>query len=164
MEYTVRMATVDDVDAIVHHRCEMMRELQSTSDETSQQMKDNFRPWLLSRLENREYLGWLALAKDNHVVAGSGLIFLDWPPSILHLEAARRAYLLNVYTEPEHRRRGLARLLRQHAIDWCKANGIPVLSLHASTYGRPIYESLGFLDSAEMRMVLKSRGQANQQT
>jgi GNAT superfamily N-acetyltransferase len=155
MEYTVRTATVDDVDAIVHHRCEMMRELQSTTDEVSQQMKENFRPWLLARLGSREYLGWLAVTQDGRVVAGSGLIFLDWPPSMLHLNAARRAYLLNVYTEPEHRKQGLAHRLTQHAIDWCKENDIPVLSLHASKYGRPIYESLGFQDSAEMRMVLK---------
>lgn len=155
MEYTVRMATANDVDAIVRHRCEMMRELQSTTDDLSQQMKDNFRPWLLRRLESGEYLGWLATAEDGRVAAGSGVIFLDWPPSMLHLHPARRAYLLNVYTEPEDRKRGLAHLLTQHAIDWCKANGIPVLSLHASKYGRPIYESLGFEDSAEMRMVLK---------
>jgi hypothetical protein len=29
-------------------------------------------------------------------------------------------------------------------LDWCKAQGIKSVTLNASEYGRPLYESLGF--------------------
>src|ERR1051325_1963790 len=154
MDYTIRMATADDTDAIVRHRCEMMRELQETTPEVLRLMQQNFRPWLFERLRSGDYLGWLATTEEGEVVAGAGLIFLEWPPSMLHLTPSRRAYLLNVYTDPEHRKQGLAHRLTPCTSDLFKTNNIPVLSLHASRYGRPVYESLKFQDSSEMRLVL----------
>jgi hypothetical protein len=37
-------------------------------------------------------------------------------------------------------------------IDWCRANDFANVSLHASTAARPLYESLGFLPTNEMRL------------
>lgn len=59
--------------------------------------------------------------------------------------------ILNVYTEPAWRRRGLAVLLMQRVLDWAAANGVKSLVLHASNDGRPLYEKLGFTATNEMR-------------
>jgi hypothetical protein len=40
-------------------------------------------------------------------------------------------------------------------IAWCKQEGFARVSLHASEHGRPLYESLGFEDSNEMRLNLR---------
>jgi GNAT superfamily N-acetyltransferase len=63
--------------------------------------------------------------------------------------------IVNVYTEPAHRRRGLARRLMVAMLDWLREQGYGTVSLHASDYGRPLYESLGFAATNEMRMQLK---------
>jgi GNAT superfamily N-acetyltransferase len=52
--------------------------------------------------------------------------------------------VLNVYTHPDYRRRGLARRLMLAVEAWCREHGIPVLTLHASPDGQHLYESLGF--------------------
>ncbi len=59
--------------------------------------------------------------------------------------------VLNVYTEPAWRRRGLAALLMGHVLDWAKANGVKSLVLHASREARLLYEKLGFVPTNEMR-------------
>jgi GNAT superfamily N-acetyltransferase len=59
-----------------------------------------------------------------------------------------------VYTEPQFRRRGLARRLIEAALEWCRENKIDVVILHASPEGRALYESLGFQASNEMRINL----------
>ncbi|PYT98027.1 MAG: GNAT family N-acetyltransferase [Acidobacteria bacterium] len=75
----------------------------------------------------------------------------DWPgyPGEDH---AKRAWILNLYTEPEARRCGVARKLMQAMIDWCRSEGYGAVSLHASAAGRPRYESMGFQQTNEMTL------------
>jgi len=49
----------------------------------------------------------------------------------------RRATILNVYTDPAYRRRGIARALMETMIDWCRSEGFAHVTLHASDDGRP---------------------------
>ena len=59
--------------------------------------------------------------------------------------------MLNVYTEAAHRRRGVARALMDVMLGWCRDRDISRVLLHASDEGRPLYETLGFLPTNEMR-------------
>lgn len=156
--YTIRTATIDDVDTIIEHRRNMVREIRHCEESTLDLMSEAFRKWLPSRIISGEYRGWLAIEKDNSVVAGLGLWILDdWFPSVLPSGGIveERGYLLNVYTDPEHRMNGLSRLLVSTSLDWCRERGIKMVSLHASPFGRPLYESLGFVNTNEMRLVLE---------
>ena len=65
-----------------------------------------------------------------------------------------RAYILNMYTEPEYRGRGIARRIMQAILNRCCVEGFGLVSLHASAQGRPLYESLGFEPTNEMRLRL----------
>ena len=78
---------------------------------------------------------------------------VDWPAHMVG-SGSRRGNILNVYTEPGFRRRGLARCLVEAALHWCKANEIDIVILHASQEGRRLYESLGFQTGNEMRIKL----------
>ncbi len=151
----IRQATLDerDLDAIVRHRCSMFFDMGHHDQRALEAMSARFRPWLRGKMQNGEYLAWFALAPDSSIAAGLGLWLMDWPP---HMIAAgqRRGNILNVYTEPAHRRQGMARTLMQKALDWCAANGVDAVILHASSDGRALYESLGFAPSNEMRLIL----------
>jgi len=150
---TIRRATLADadVDAIVHHRRAMFRDMGYNDDAALEAMSRAFRPWLIKKMEAGEYLAWFALAANSSIVAALGLCMMDWPP---HMVAAGtcRGNILNVYTEPDYRRRGLARGLMQVALDWCAANDVGAVILHASEQGRALYESLGFTATNEMRL------------
>ena len=61
---------------------------------------------------------------------------------------------MNMYTEPEHRRQGLARRLMEAMIDWTRREGYAALFLHASEAGRPLYKELGFEPTNEMHLRL----------
>jgi GNAT superfamily N-acetyltransferase len=99
------------------------------------------------------YLHWFA-EDAGRIVAGAGVILARWLP-MPEEPALRRATVLNVYTEPAYRRRGLARQLMYTLIDWCRAQGFAFVQLHASDDGRPLYESLGFKPTNEMRLGLQ---------
>jgi len=77
----------------------------------------------------------------------------DWMPRIGALNV-RRGYLLNVYVESKYRRCGIAREIVTQIMDWAQEQGIITVTLHASEKGRPLYESLGFTATNEMRVTL----------
>jgi GNAT superfamily N-acetyltransferase len=99
------------------------------------------------------YQGWLAEDSGGNVVAGGSVVILS-RPSHPHHPGLRRADILNMYTEPAFRGRGIARRLLLIMIDWCRKQGFSWVSLHASNDGRSLYESLGFKPTTEMRLEL----------
>ncbi len=62
--------------------------------------------------------------------------------------------ILNVYTEAEFRRQGVARQVMHAILDWIKARGMRSVNLHSSKEGRALYESMGFEPTNEMRLWL----------
>ena len=150
--YTTRLASLEDAPMIVQQRRGMFLDLGFADDDTMKQKMVEFLPWLQGKMAAQEYLGWLAVA-DNQAVAGLGLWLIEWPPHLIGL-ARQRGYILNVYTHPDHRRKGLARELTRIAVDWCASHGIDFVFLHASPQGRLVYEGLGFQPGSEMRLRL----------
>ena len=116
-------------------------------------MTEAFLPWVRAKMAAGEYLGWFAVTENGAIAAGAGLWLMDWPPHMIGA-GGRRGNILNVYTDPAYRRQGLARRLTETAVDWCRANGIRTVILHASDEGRKLYRSLGFDPTNEMRRVL----------
>jgi GNAT superfamily N-acetyltransferase len=150
---TLRRASLADARTIARHRHAMFRDMGYQEAAALDLMTAKFLPWLEAKMTAGDYLAWLAMTEKDGVVAGAGLWLMDWPPHMVG-SSARRGNIVNVYTEREYRRRGLARQLMEAAIAWCKNSEIDFVVLHASPEGRGLYESLGFSASNEMRMKL----------
>jgi GNAT superfamily N-acetyltransferase len=151
--FVVRVGAAGDSGTIVRHRRAMFSEMGYRDQPALDKMCAAFEPWLARKMETGEYLAWFAVEAEGSIVAGLGLWLMDWPP---HMSGpgVRRGNILNVYTEPHARRLGLARLLMETALAWCRDNGIRAVILHASDDGRCLYESLGFKSTNEMRLEL----------
>jgi ribosomal protein S18 acetylase RimI-like enzyme len=145
----VRAVTPDDLELICRHREEMFRDAGS-DEQVLPVMTDNFRPWLEPRLADGSYSGFV-LTCGGAPAGGVGLMLIDWPPHPLHPTTDRRGYVLNLFVEPEYRRRGLARRLMELAEQELTRRGASLLILHATEKGRPLYSQLGWVaGSAEM--------------
>lgn len=152
-DFTFRPATPADCDIILHHRRCMFRDMGEGTESELDRMVEATRPWLDRALADGSYRGWLAQAADGEVVAGGGILISSWPARP-ETPDTRRALILNVYTEHEFRRRGLARQLMLLMIQWLRDEGFGSVVLHASSEGRRLYESLGFVPTNEMRLRL----------
>ncbi len=151
--YSIRQATVADAATIADQRRSMFADMNEGDPMRRDAVASGSLPWLEKKLSAGEYIGWLVTSPDQSVAAGAGIWLLEWPPTITDL-SGRRGMLLNVYTHPAHRRRGLARTLVETSLRWCRDNGIVVVILHASDDGRPLYDSMGFKPTNEMRLLL----------
>jgi GNAT superfamily N-acetyltransferase len=149
-DYRIRQATIDDVDVLVHHRVAMFRDMGTPMDEEA--VAREFRLWVATMLVAGTYRAWVIEAaadapgegeKTPAIVAGGGITVLPWPPGPQN-PGDTLAFVYNVYTEPSHRRHGLARQIMETIHAWCRGAGIGAVALNSSREGQALYESLGY--------------------
>ena len=159
-EFQIRRATVADLDLISRHRARMFQEMGELPSDLFESFRIRSRDALRQMFERENYFGWLASSENEpeRIVAGAGVQLREVPPhpqananGKIDIISGRQAIILNVFTEPDWRRRGLAALLIKRIIDWTRQEGIDSLVLHASDEGRALYEQLGFIATTEMR-------------
>ena len=153
---TLRRARRDDAALITQHRHLMFAEMNVTTEERLHEMDSAFEPWVRTHLDDGTYVG-LFLEEDGKVLSAGGIYFMEFAPGWMDTQPLR-AYLLNFYTIAEARGRGYAKQILEAAVAECRARDTHVITLHASRFGRPLYERFGFTQSNEM--MLRPRGPA----
>jgi ribosomal protein S18 acetylase RimI-like enzyme len=124
------------------------------SDESLRAMTASFGVWIEPRLRNGSYFGYI-VEEDGAAVAGIGLMIIDWPPHPLHPNEDKRGYVLNLFVEPSHRKRGLAKMLTGLGEAEIARRGVSFAILHATRMGRSLYEQIGWTQTAEMSKRVK---------
>ncbi|WP_158943123.1 GNAT family N-acetyltransferase [Granulicella sp. S190] len=151
--FETRLATVGDAELIARHRRQMFVDAGQAEDAALQPMMENFIAWVRPRLADGSYVGWI-VEVDGRVVGGAGMWMMDFPPHWMDAQPLR-AYLLNFYVDPAFRGHGVAYRLLKLSVAEASGRGVKVVSLHASKFGRPIYERNGFEQSTEMMLRLE---------
>lgn len=167
-EITIREAGAADVEMILHHRRSMFRDMGEGSVEQLDRMVEVARPWMARALADGTYRHWLAVGTgiaetppaastgSGRVVGGGGVLISPWPANPFD-PCAERAIILNVYTEAEFRRRGVAWMVMERILGWVRSYGLKSVNLHSSAEGRALYEKMGFVQTNEMRLWVKAR-------
>lgn len=160
-QFTIRHAAPEDADAIAEHRTRMFEEMGQVPFGVCEILRAKSSERLRDLLTRGEYIGWLAIPTQrlNVIAGGAGVQLRKVLPHPLprandesKIAEGRHAIILNVFTEPEWRRQGVAELLLQRIIDWTRAERLDRLVLHSSEAGRSLYERLGFVGTNEMRL------------
>src|SRR5215470_6602291 len=120
---TLREGTLADIPTIALHRRRMCEDMNYSDTSALSTMVTVTTEYLKKAIPEGSFRSWLA-CDDGKVVAGGAVVI--------------------VYTDPEYRRRGIAREIMHAMIAWCKQQGFARVTLHASEHGRHLYESLGF--------------------
>lgn len=140
----IRLAGPQDIDVVLRLRLEMLREVGSLGDGARlAELVEANRRYLEAKLTSGQYLAWLAVDQARPV-AIAALIPFERPPTGDN-PAGLEGYVLNMYTAPPWRRRGLGARLLEQAIEYVRARGGRRLWLKATPAGRPVYERAGFI-------------------
>ena len=151
--WTIRPARPDELATVLHHRRQMYIDMGDRDERVLDAIVRSSQTIFGEALQSGTYRGWFAEA-EGRIVAGGGVLLVPFQPGPREPRPAR-PYIVNVYTEPSYRRRGLARCLMEEMVAWCRAQGYAGVFLHASTEARPLYESMGFAPTNEMRLPLR---------
>ncbi len=146
-----RIATNEDIELLMSSRLEMLKvvndlpEDYAYSDEILRESRDYF--------INGDQTTVLAIDKET-VIGCASISYMRIMPTFSH-PTGKRAHLMNVYTKSSYRRKGIARKMCEMLIHDAWDKGATEISLDATESGRPLYASLGFLDSAECMVLTK---------
>lgn len=160
--YTIRPAMVSDAAVIARHRAAMFRDMgEVPTDDLGSQLLNASTSALDALLREGSYVGFLAIGTDQAIIGGAGAHVRPQLPRIssngTYVATRPVPLLVNVYTEPQWRRRGIARELVTTLMRWAAEGGVDQVVLHASDAGRALYASLGFAATNEMRWFPRPR-------
>ena len=105
-----------------------------------------------TELESRRYYetcfpedshaAWLVF--DGAEVVGTGAVSFSKVMPTYHNPSGKKAYIMNMYTRPDYRRRGIARRVLELLTAEAEMRQIDAVTLEATAAGRPLYEAFGF--------------------
>ena len=158
--FRIRRATVQDADIIAWHRARMFQDMGDVSDDAFEILRAKARVRLKEWLDSGDYIGWLATPADKPetIVGGAGVQvqpILPRPLNASTIGEGRQGTIVNVFTEPRWRRRGIAGLLVKEIITGREASRSTGCYFTLRTKAARFTRRLGFI--AEQRNVFRRR-------
>ena len=161
MNITYRKATVKDIDSLIKIRLDYLEDDKGcslTNSETTA-ITTHLRNYIPKELGNK-FITYIAEV-NNEIISAVFMMIIEKPANTSFL-AGKTAYVLNVFTYPDHRKKGIATKLLEMAIEDAKYMEMPYIELAASESGKPLYERLGFVRNenpkyTEMKLDLSSK-------
>ncbi len=143
MDLIYKKATVEDLDLLVTTRIEVLRAVNQLSEDTDmKEVEEQTRLYYQKALQDGTHTAVLVFDGDRFAGAG-GISYYRVMPTY-HNPGGEKAYIMNMYTRPEYRRRGIAYRTLGILVEDAEARGISCISLEATAMGRPLYEKYGF--------------------
>ena len=89
-----------------------------------------------------DFIAYIA-ETDGNIIATAFLAIKEVPANPAFI-TGKTGTVLNVFTYPEYRRKGIATELLKRLIEEAKAQNLSYIELSATESGKPLYEKLGF--------------------
>ena len=144
-QMTFRKATVTDLDLLVTTRIEVLRAANGLTDDTDiSEIEKQSREYYGKAIPDGSHTAFLVFDRDRFIGAG-GISYYRIMPTY-HNPTGKKGYIMNMYTRPEYRRKGIAFHTLDLLVQDAREKGIVSVSLEATAAGRPLYEKYGFDD------------------
>ena len=96
--YRIRPAGPDDLDAIARHRRRMFEDMGFTDQQALDAMLAISTPLIRRCMSDGTYRGWLVESPGDGIVAGGGVILLQFQPHPID-PRPQRAWVVNMFTD-----------------------------------------------------------------
>ncbi|MFW9852202.1 MAG: GNAT family N-acetyltransferase [Candidatus Thorarchaeota archaeon] len=151
---TYRRAIPEDINKLVELRVEFLYEAEEITEDTpSEELRNSLYDFFQRNMKSEQFISWIAVQEDE-IVATSGLVFYEIPPLFENI-SGKEAYLMNMYTIPNLRRKGMGTKLLKKLIEEARKRSIRKVRLMTTASGKHLYEKNGFkYNENEMYLLL----------
>ena len=152
MDY--RKATINDLEELVRTRIIVLRAANKLDESADMsEVEEQSRDYYKKAMTDGTHTAYLVYDGDKFIGAG-GVSYYKVMPTY-HNPSGEKAYIMNMYTAPDYRGKGIAFKTLDLLIQDAKIRGITAISLEATDMGRLLYEKYGFVkmdDEMELRV------------
>jgi GNAT superfamily N-acetyltransferase len=140
---TYRKATADDIKLLANYRIEFLidfwgQQIEADVEELSANLQRIYSDYYIKQC----YICYIAYEGDT--IAGIGGMILREQPGNFKNPSGKVGYIMNMYTLPAYRRRGIGGQILTLLIDDAAKLGYRLFELHATKEGEPLYIKHGF--------------------
>ncbi|MDF2907687.1 MAG: acetyltransferase [Herbinix sp.] len=140
----IRTAVTTDIPKLVEMRLAYLTEDHGGMLPEHREKLEQDLPVYFHKNLNHSVLAYIA--EDKEDIVTTVLMVITEKPGNPHFMSGKTGLLLNVYTKPDYRRRGLAGALISMAIEDAKKLDLAHIELSATPAGYPLYKKLGFVE------------------
>jgi len=152
--YEYKKATIVDINELVRTRIIVLRAVNKLSDDVDMSVveKESYE-YYKRALETGEHITYLVYDNGTFIGAG-GVSFYQVMPTY-HNPTGKKAYIMNMYTAPEYRRKGIAIHTLDLLVKDAREQGASQITLEATEMGRSLYEKYGFVKMEDEMELIK---------
>ena len=144
MDLKYKKATIDDIEVLTKTRIEVLRSANKLSGVVDmKKVEKTSYEYYKTALRNGTHTAYLVFDGEKFVGAG-GVSYFQVLPTY-HNPSGYKAYIMNMYTNPEYRRNGIAIKTLGLLVEDARKRGVHAISLEATDMGKPLYEKFGFV-------------------
>ncbi len=137
-------ADISYLDELVKIRTEVLRSANNLdSDVDMSEVESETEKYYQEYFETDDNVTYLVYDDDKIIGTGSVSFFKVMPT--YHNPSGKKAYIMNMYTNPEYRRQGIAYKTLDLLVNDSKNRGIKNIFLEATEMGRKLYIKYGFV-------------------
>ena len=148
MELLYKRATLKDIEILTTTRIEVLRaanKLKASIDMT--EIEEQSGDYYKKSLSDGTHIAYLVF--DGKKLVGTGGVSFYRVMPTYHNPSGSKAYIMNMFTDPEYRRKGIAYKTLDMLVSAAKNKGVSAISLEATEMGRPLYEKYGFVKMSD---------------
>lgn len=139
----IREIGTSEVETLTTYRMAYLAELQGEqSEEYQQKLQKELNEYFTQALAEKRFFAFLA--ELNGEILSFGAMVIKKIPGDFNQSSYLEGDILNMFTVPFARRKGISALILQQLINEAKNRGISKVSLHTSKDGEKLYRKFGF--------------------
>lgn len=139
----IREIGTNEVDLLTTYRLAYLTEMQGERSEEYQiSLKDELNQYFTEALAENRFFAFLAQQEDE--ILSFGAMVLKKIPGDFNQSMYLEGDILNMYTVPFARRKGISAMILQELLIEARNRGVSKVSLHTSKDGEKLYRKFGF--------------------
>lgn len=140
MNIQYRQLTKQDLNTFVDMRISQLKE-EGAKEEIN--IKPNLLDYYHRHLSDGTFISWIAI-DDEKIIGTSGISFVEKPP-YFSCPSGKIGLLSSMFTHPDYRRKGIAKILLGKVVNEARNYGCSVIQITASDMGVLLYTDFGFV-------------------
>jgi len=141
----IRKIGNNEVELLTTYRMAYLSEMQGErSVEYQQQLKKELNKYFIKALANNSFFAFMA--ELNGETLSFGAMVLKKIPGDFNQSSYLEGDILNMYTVPFARRKGISAMILQELLNEARKRGVSKVALHTSKDGEKLYRKFGFAE------------------